>query len=433
MVRKPRPESGDWISDAPRLLGPTVRKQLNQRMTELDESGRGQMAIVLLDNIGSGNRIGDVSAFGRFTEEVFDLWGVGRRGINDGVVLSVYLEGRRVEVRTGSGARKVLPDAWLQRMQQREMVPLFRAGQRAEAVERGAHLILDELEGLPPLVAHEVEGGKITHIPENGAVDTPSKKIEPRPAAFGNGRAVVKPRSSDERAQAETGEIQLAVLVGLVFAFIGLCWYWEREAEKKRRRCFSCSTPDLRVVMDTVASDLDGTDTLENTRWLEGPEALTPCNLDERCVGAVRFELLRCPKCGGERVLQTESYGWSRCTGCNCRTEKERTYTQVAATYDHGGVELHKVDCHHCSRHHQFTTSTPKKERRQQSSGSSGGGFGGGSSSGGGGAGASWLVEGAEDWLDTPPSVLMQLAVTRGRKALSWDVPPPVPKEEEEA
>ena len=44
------------------------------------------------------------------------------------MLIAVYLEGRRIEVRTGAGARVALPDGWLEDMQHGKMVPHFRAG-----------------------------------------------------------------------------------------------------------------------------------------------------------------------------------------------------------------------------------------------------------------------------------------------------------------
>ena len=50
-VLRPEPEQGDWVSDAPGILSPEVRQQLNDRMDQLNADGRGQMAILLLENI----------------------------------------------------------------------------------------------------------------------------------------------------------------------------------------------------------------------------------------------------------------------------------------------------------------------------------------------------------------------------------------------
>ena len=471
-VLKPLPEKGDWISDAPGLLGPTMRKQLNERMTELDDSGRGQMAIVILRNIGDGKSIGGLSAYGRFTEEIFDLWGIGRRGINDGVLLAVFLEGRRIEVRTGAGARKVLPDMWLQDMQEREMVPLFRAGERAGAVERGAHLILDELEGLSPLVAHEVEGGKLARTTERAVAGSGSDPVERTRdlAAFGKGRALTKGMSRD--AAALLGEFDSVkrrinhVLFALIGVFFCLTIYWEWAAERKKRRCHVCPA-ELMVIMDVVPSALDGNSDLASKaasfqraaaaaaaraesaegeekaaavqaqqvaqaqasaalRWLKGPEALSPCQLDERRVESVTFELLRCPRCGGERMLRRpnalRSWQWSECSSCKCYTAEEKREKVKEPTVTQPGEMLHTVKCHHCGGEHCFTSTIHKASSGSSSGGGGGGGgFGGGSSSGGGGGGSSWLVAPDEDWLDSPPSVLVRRAVTRGRAALGWD------------
>ena len=198
-VLRPRPHEGEWISDAPRLLPFSVQAMLNERMSALDDSGRGQFAIAILDDIagdGGSRLIGGVDSYGQFTELLFDEWGVGNARTNDGVLMAIFLEGRRMEVRTGKGARPVLPDAWLERMLQRDMVPLFRQGQPEAGIERGALLILDRLEGLEPIVAQEVDGGKLAVVPRQG-----------EPAAFGDGRVARRPSAvATRRGRHPAGE-----------------------------------------------------------------------------------------------------------------------------------------------------------------------------------------------------------------------------------
>ena len=156
-------------------------------------------------------------------------------------------------------------------------------------------------------------------------------------------------------------------------------------------------------------------------RWTYGPEALTPCEADERRFRSVKFELLRCPQCGGGRVLQTETGSYQRCSSCACRTEAEHMWTSRSATEYSEGTREHRSHCAHCGRTRRWESIIPRVRKTETSSGG-GGGFGGGSSSGGGGAGSSWMGnEQDEDWRDTPPSMHLRRAVKSGRAALGWD------------
>lgn len=48
-----------------------------------------------------------------FATEVFNRWGVGRGGENNGVLLAISMDPRRLEVVTGTGVRTMFPDVWV--------------------------------------------------------------------------------------------------------------------------------------------------------------------------------------------------------------------------------------------------------------------------------------------------------------------------------
>ena len=66
-VLRPRAEQGEWVSDAPGILSARARDELNERMNQLNADGRGQMAILLLEDIRSSRSLPGVGAYGRFT------------------------------------------------------------------------------------------------------------------------------------------------------------------------------------------------------------------------------------------------------------------------------------------------------------------------------------------------------------------------------
>ena len=491
-VLRPAPEEGNWISDAPGILSAAVRGQLNDRMDQLNADGRGQMAIVLLENVRHSRLLPGIGAYGNFTEELFDHWGVGQADLNDGVVLAVFREGRRVEVRTGAGIRQSLPDAWLLDMQQRDMVPHFRFGDHEAGIERGAHLILDRLEGRSgqAIQGQQVEAriavagtGQLVASHSGG-----SKQAGQRAGSFGSGRVAPPPRRTQvsgagggSRGGSETsGDARL--FQGTAVGAVLLIMYLEKRAweerERRKRLCLACngiaSTDERRardlasanavglVLMDYVppprprsvlsragdgnnegngdgndddgASHDGGLSQSERhslgprSRWHVGPQALTACELEERRVGSVRFRLLRCPQCGGERVLkEAVSSGYEACRSCECRTCHASSDTLVHATESHGGRVQHNSHCEHCGVRRTWETLTPRLPPPSSSSSSGGGGgFGGGSSSGGGGAGSSWLLEpqGKHDleerWWQIPPSEHAVHAMAKALAAAGW-------------
>ena len=79
----------------------------------------------------------------------------GRKDQDTGVLILLATEDRQLRILTGYGVEGILPDGLVGRIQDREMVPAFRAGRIGEGLERGVNVIAaaasrDSAEGKPP-------------------------------------------------------------------------------------------------------------------------------------------------------------------------------------------------------------------------------------------------------------------------------------------
>ena len=101
------------------------------------------MALVVLERLG--DETASVQDHSQFTAALYDLWGVGQAAAQNGVLLAVFTESRRIEARTGVGARRALSDTWLASMLQQEMAPRLREGDVSGGVEAATECILDRL------------------------------------------------------------------------------------------------------------------------------------------------------------------------------------------------------------------------------------------------------------------------------------------------
>ena len=100
--RPPGPEEayqGNWVSDAPTILSPESTVAINRDLEALNATTRVEFAVVLLEDVAGFDRFTEPAAYGDFARRLFDLWGVGREGVNDGVLLVLFRGGRRVDER----------------------------------------------------------------------------------------------------------------------------------------------------------------------------------------------------------------------------------------------------------------------------------------------------------------------------------------------
>ncbi len=73
-----------------------------------------------------------------FKTTVFKTWGIGRKGVDDGLLMLVALRQRRVEFETGYGLEGTLTDAFESRVVREVMAPRMRAGDLPGGITQGA-------------------------------------------------------------------------------------------------------------------------------------------------------------------------------------------------------------------------------------------------------------------------------------------------------
>src|SRR5688500_3317279 len=82
-----------------------------------------------------------------YTYRVAERWGAGKRGRNNGVVLFVFVNDRRLFMQVGYGLEGALPDALARRIIDREIKPRFRAGDYDGGLVAGVDAIIAATKG----------------------------------------------------------------------------------------------------------------------------------------------------------------------------------------------------------------------------------------------------------------------------------------------
>ena len=127
-----------YVVDQAGVLSTPQRQQLTQQLSRFQRETAHQMVVVTVNSLNGE----DVA---RFTDRLGNRWGIGRRGINDGIVVLVSPHDRRARISVGSGLARQLPDALCQRVMDQIMIPAFKAGQIGLGIERGVAALLRRL------------------------------------------------------------------------------------------------------------------------------------------------------------------------------------------------------------------------------------------------------------------------------------------------
>ncbi|HZV56871.1 MAG TPA: TPM domain-containing protein, partial [Sphingobium sp.] len=125
--------TGRVVDDAG-LLTPPQRQALEARLAAFEASTRQQLVVATVRDLG-GNDIADYGyRLGR-------AWGIGQAGVNNGVILLVAPNERRVRIEVGYGLEPVLTDALSGRIIRQIITPRFKNGDFAGGIEAGANEI----------------------------------------------------------------------------------------------------------------------------------------------------------------------------------------------------------------------------------------------------------------------------------------------------
>jgi uncharacterized protein len=85
----------------------------------------------------------------QFGIRVADAWKLGRKGVDDGAILLVAKNDRRVRIEVGRGLEGVLPDAIANRIITETITPHFKLGDYDGGVEAGVDRIMSVVNGEP--------------------------------------------------------------------------------------------------------------------------------------------------------------------------------------------------------------------------------------------------------------------------------------------
>lgn len=138
-IPNPR-QQNSWVTDMAELLSPEGEAKLNQMITALEETNGAEMAVVTVPDTQS------FASPKAFTTELFNTWGIGKKGQDNGVLVMVSKGDRRVEIETGYGVEAILPDAQVGNIIRTEILPAFKQEEYETGIVNGTLAIALDIE-----------------------------------------------------------------------------------------------------------------------------------------------------------------------------------------------------------------------------------------------------------------------------------------------
>ena len=146
IAQTPVPTLDSPVVDPTGVLSASTTEHLQQQSRGLfARSGGAQLQVLVVASTGD-------ESIEDYAQRVYDQWQLGRKGVDDGVLLLVAVQDRRVRIQPGYGLEGAIPDAYAKRIIEETMLPRFRTGDIDQGVMDGSAQLVKLIDGepLPP-------------------------------------------------------------------------------------------------------------------------------------------------------------------------------------------------------------------------------------------------------------------------------------------
>jgi uncharacterized protein len=128
------------VNDYGGMLSPESERRLETLLKELEEQDSTQVVVLTIPSL-AGDSLED------FSIRVAERWKIGRKGFDNGVILIVARDDRKVRIEVGYGLEGRLTDLTAGRIIRDRIVPEFRAGRFDQGVLNGVVALTEVVRG----------------------------------------------------------------------------------------------------------------------------------------------------------------------------------------------------------------------------------------------------------------------------------------------
>ncbi|SNS44596.1 uncharacterized protein SAMN05421640_0176 [Ekhidna lutea] len=134
------PTLTERVTDQANILSPNEVAYLTNQLKDLEERKGSQLAILTVSSTKP-------ETIEQYSIRVVDQWKLGREDVDDGVLLIIAKNDRKLRIEVGYGLEGAIPDAYAKRIISNIIVPHFRDGDYYLGIEEGVEAIIGLIDG----------------------------------------------------------------------------------------------------------------------------------------------------------------------------------------------------------------------------------------------------------------------------------------------
>ena len=136
----PIPPLKTRVTDQTNTLSETEKKNLESKLSSFEQSKGSQVVVLVIPTTGD-------ETIEQYGIRVADQWKIGREGVDDGAILLVAMQDRKMRIEVGYGLEGAIPDALAKRIISQIVTPEFRAGHFYDGINDGVDAIISLING----------------------------------------------------------------------------------------------------------------------------------------------------------------------------------------------------------------------------------------------------------------------------------------------
>lgn len=144
------PSLNEPIVDQAKILNAEQKQAISQRILQLYNEGKGQVGVVIVPTTGQEDIF-------TYAMRVAEAWQLGSAKRDNGLLMVIAVNDRKIQILTGYGLEGVLPDIVTSRIIHDQITPYFKEARYAEGIENGIAEIQRVLNLDPEIAAQAVD------------------------------------------------------------------------------------------------------------------------------------------------------------------------------------------------------------------------------------------------------------------------------------
>ena len=137
---KPTKANPDAVYDYYKLLSPTEKSQLERKLIKYSDTTSTQIVVAIIPSTNGEN----ITYLGAQWGE---KWGIGQTEEDNGVLIILARDDRRIAINTGKGMEHLLTDYTSKQIIERDIIPYFKRNDYAGGLNRGIDAIFEVMTG----------------------------------------------------------------------------------------------------------------------------------------------------------------------------------------------------------------------------------------------------------------------------------------------